>query len=85
MKVWKYKIDKKAEIALPVGAEVLSADTQDGEVYLWILLDKNAPPSVNRTFIVAMTGQEILEQNLRFIDTVLLSEGTFVLHVFEAL
>ncbi len=85
MKIWKYKVDKKADIELPVGAEVLSADTQDGEVYLWILLDDNAPRSVKRKFIVAMTGQEIAEHNLHFIGTVLLLEGTFVLHVFEVL
>lgn len=72
-------------IDMPRGAQVLCAREQNGELYLWALVDPEEPTE-ERHFDVFGTGHVIpplLEGGRRFVDTVLMHEGSLVLHVFE--
>lgn len=83
--VWKFMLQPFTQLQLPVNSHVLSADAQDGDICIWVLV--NTDPTVeheSRFFEVHGTGHQINEiPELRFIDTVLLNDGHFVFHVFE--
>lgn len=84
--VYKYQIlnTNGGEIRLPVGAEVLHADEQNGGFYIWALVDHDATKLVTRTFGVWGTGWSIDEYPMvDYISTV--KDGAFVWHFFEVL
>ena len=77
-------MDKILTIDLPEGAVILSVDEQYNKPVLWALVD----PSTDikpRNLYFALTGQEIEanREQLKFIGTIKLDEGTFIVHVFE--
>ena len=71
-------------IAMPKGAKVLSAQVQNGEIFVWAEVDTDEDNEL-RDFKLIGTGHEIISSNLRFIDTVQLSSGQLILHVHEVL
>ena len=83
--VFKYalEITDRQEIPLPPRATILSAQVQRGKICLWVSID---PDELNlaepRHIRIHGTGHLITE-SLRFIDTVQLSGGKLVFHVFE--
>jgi hypothetical protein len=82
--IWKYRVPGQSHftLALPKGAQVLSAALQHNDPHIWALVDAEAPPEA-RKFCCLGTGWKIDETNLKFIGTVLLEGGTFVFHLFE--
>ena len=82
--VWKYKISVEdyTVLNLPVGAKPLSVQEQRGEVYLWCLVNPDQKVHETRTFRLAGTGHPIVE-NVEFLGTFQLYEGSFVGHLFE--
>lgn len=85
-KIWKYSLhlDLESEfIEMPKGAEILSAQNQNGTVCIWVLVDPLAPKE-KREIAVWGTGHKIWrDSNLQFIGTVQVEP--FVWHVFEIL
>lgn len=83
--VWKYRItpEDNQSIHLPVGAEVLSVQTQNGSPELWCLCNPKETNYETRHFRLAGTGHPIEEANLVFIGTFQLDEGSLVFHLFE--
>ena len=83
MVIWKFNLDVGVNaLMVPKGAVTLSADTQQGKLCVWVLCDPQAP-KVTRAYYAEMTGFEAERvAGTRFIGTVLLEEGAFVLHVF---
>ncbi len=85
--VFKYELEvtDRQEIPLPPRATILSAQVQQGKVCLWAEVDYDelylAEP---RHIRIHGTGHPVTE-SLRFIDTVQLSGGKLVFHVFEVL
>lgn len=87
--ILKYEIPdpKKApefSITLPQGAEILTAQSQNNEPQIWVLLNpKN--PAETRNFFVIVTGGFIKEkkEKLNYVGTFQMDEGSFVGHVFE--
>ena len=85
--IYKYELEvtDKQEISLPPKASILSAQVQGGRICLWVGLETDdlhlAEP---RDIRIHGTGHPIAE-SLRFIDTVQLSGGSLVFHVFEVL
>ncbi len=70
-------------INMPVGAEVLSVDNQREKISLWYKCDMTARTEP-RSFVICGTGQSLpARADLTFIGSVLLREGTLVIHVFE--
>ena len=82
--IWKFSLGPTIDhtLSMPRGAEVLHADVQDGEFYLWALVDP-AEELEDRHFIIAPTGgpgdDRISKAN--HISTIM--DGRYVWHVFE--
>ena len=83
MKVWKYPlpIADEIRIELPQDARPLTVQMQNGEPWLWVLLNPDLPIYV-RTFVLAGTGHEI-DQPGAYIGTFQMADGAFVFHLFE--
>lgn len=85
--VWKYKVElvDVQNIEMKQGAEILVLQKQgnrhEDEIYIWCIVDTDAPTEVN-TFHLIPTGTEILE-NTKYIGTLWLMNGSYVLHMFE--
>ena len=91
--IWKYPLQYyETKIELPEGYEILSVGEQEGQVFMWVLVnpDPNARKTTH-TFQIVGTGWELPEsqwQGLRYIGTLQvprggLLKGNYVWHVFE--
>lgn len=83
--VFKYTFRVETlELDLPKGAQVLSVHEQHGQACMWVLVDPTQTHMKRRTFKLVATGEPIPDaDNLKFIGTVMLMEGSIVLHAFE--
>lgn len=82
--VYKYQVRHGVvAMALPQGAKVLCARSQNETIQLWALVDTNAPLE-NRCFLVVQTSENISieTEKLIYIGTVEL-DGWWIGHVFE--
>lgn len=72
---------------MPIGAEILHVDSQDGELCLWALVDTNPGTPVTRVISVVDTGRRLWpEREGRrndYIGSVVISPSVW--HVFELL
>lgn len=90
-KIYKYKLtDIITEIELPHSHRILSAHEQDGDIYVWALVDSESDSKVKVTFFTIGTGHDIAEKipgniwrEYGFIDTVHMPRTGFVFHVFK--
>jgi hypothetical protein len=84
--VFKYPIpsDDYFQIDLPVGAKVLTIQTQHGNPQMWVLLDPSEP-YITHYFRIAGTGHPIEEpqEDLRYIGTCQVLGGDLIFHLFE--
>lgn len=85
--VWKFNIgyDDYSYISVPIGAVIISFQTQYERPTLWFLCDPDEPKKEVRKFRLAGTGHNITEENLAFVGTVQLRGGQIVFHLFEIL
>ncbi len=87
--VWKSKVvlEDIQEIEMPVGSEILKFHQQgnrfDDDVSLWYLCETENPKE-KRTFALVATGVEVLE-GYKYIGTIWMMNGNFVLHLFEVI
>lgn len=85
--IWKYELTCNAidgmdtTIAMPDGAEVLTAQIQGEVVVLWAKV-RPAAAKIERHFRIVATGEPIDPEPMTFIATVQFRFG-FVGHVFE--
>jgi len=80
--IWKFEIKNNLAIEIPINAEILTAQTQNGIPCLWILVDPEAEKQT-RHFNVYGTGQMITENPGKYINTFQMQGGLFIFHVFE--
>lgn len=82
--IWKqeFDIDDTVALILPKGAEILSCQVQNGTPCVWYLCDPTQPEEA-RVLRVIGTGHPIINNELKFIDTIQLMDGKLVFHVFE--
>jgi hypothetical protein len=82
--IWKLvlSIDDEVTMNMPVGAVVLGAHDQHGQVCIWALVDPYAQ-LVPRTFLIRGTGHPVGRVG-RFVGTVIMESGDLVWHIFEA-
>jgi hypothetical protein len=83
--IYKYelKIVDLQEIELPVGANIISAQVQNGKVYVWAIVNTELTPEF-RTIIIYGTGNPMYGYSPtthNFIGTV--QDGQYVWHIFE--
>jgi len=86
-KIYKYKLDitDNQILRIPQGGEILSCQMQQDDMNLWVKIDDSAI-EVDRHIKIIGTGHPIDERyrkQLVFIDTVQMSGGSLVWHVFE--
>lgn len=83
--VWKFPIAPgDYSITMPMGAELLTVQTQHGDPVLWALVE-TAAIRVPRRFLVVDTGEPIeTDVRLRWVGTFQISQGYLVFHVFDA-
>lgn len=87
--VWKFPLDKKINglivVDIPKGGEILTVQVQNGEKYIWVLVDIQAEKE-QRYFEIYGTGHNIhcaesIKRN--YIGTFQLVGGALVFHLFE--
>ena len=82
--VYKYELPfgDTADVMMPDGARVLHVGTQGEVVFMWALVDPEAP-EVLRQFYVRGTGHPMgAAEGLEHLGTFMLMDGIFVGHVF---
>ena len=84
--IYKYPLSSHREttVRLPSGAKVLKIDVQNGDLFLWALVDTDAFLET-RTIEVYGTGHPIPDGNRVFINTFFVHGGEYVFHAFERL
>ena len=83
--VWKFPVEAFdiAEVRMPQGAKILTAQVQNGGLQVWAQCDPEAP-LVTRYIGVAGTGHPRDDLNdATYIGTVQLFTGQLVFHVFD--
>lgn len=84
MVVHKFQLkltDEPQVFQMPVGAQVLTTQTQWDVICIWALVDPQAKLDP-RTFIIRGTGHPV-QDNVKYIGTVQQMDGRFVWHIFE--
>lgn len=84
--IWKYAVslDDDVRIDMPLGAQPLTVQTQDGGPTLWALVDPSMPVA-SYGFRVFGTGQ-IMPNDVdvdQYIGTFQLHGGALVFHLFQ--
>lgn len=79
--IYKYQLPAVGALKLPLGAQILTVQLQNGSPTLWALV-KPDNTLVNRTISIVGTGWDI-ESNVKYINTYM--DGPFVWHAFEIL
>jgi hypothetical protein len=85
MRVYKYplRIDDETRVSWHVGAKVLAVQEQNGDPYIWALIDPSQPKIAQR-FRLAGTGHDIeWQDNMVHRGTFQLRGGDLVFHLFE--
>jgi hypothetical protein len=84
--IWKFPllITDIQTIAMPVGAQILTAQVQYDELQLWAIVDPHTA-NTGRTFAIATTGHAMQFSPDKYIATFQLNGGLFVGHLFEVL
>lgn len=81
--IWKWVIPLASGVfasEMPVGAEILSVQTQNSEGVMWARVDPQAP-TATRLFRIAVTGGDCPDGS--YVGTYQLDAGAFVAHLFE--
>jgi hypothetical protein len=85
--IYKYKVKRQEtqEVEMPVGAQILTAQPIDVNVWIWAIIETEVQEKEMRRIAVLKTGQEITlnADHLLYINSVQFGGGELVLHVFE--
>ena len=83
--IWKFNFDEpRTRIQMPVGAEILDVQTQDGTPRMWAIVDPDKEKET-RVFDVIGTGHDINDEKRKYIGTFQVENGLYVFHVFEVI
>ena len=87
--IWKFGLEvvDLQDIEMPIGAEILSVQTQYNKVCIWAVCDPEAKKE-KRVFMVKGTGHKFDDSDLEyatFIGTTQMHEGQLIWHVYEVM
>jgi len=84
--IWKFNLQTidKQEVLMPVGAEILTVQIQNGEPCLWARVDTEQRVEMRRIAIHG-TGHELPDTTGKYIGTYQMANATLIFHVFESL
>jgi hypothetical protein len=79
--IWKYKVENVIE--MPIDAEILSVQIQNGQMFNACIWAKVNPENEleKRQFVVIGTGHTFDDSDMEYIGTY--QDGPFVWHLFE--
>lgn len=82
--IWKFQLEVTDEqlIEMPVDAEILDVQTQNGIPCLWARVDPTAE-KIKRSIITHGTGHVVPETTGIYLGSYQMEEGMLVCHVFE--
>ena len=85
MRIWKYKLEvvDVQEIELPLGAEILTAQTQYSDLNIWVKVDEKETQKEVIKIAIYGTGNQMPLDCGKYIATVQLCGGGLVFHVFD--
>ncbi len=78
--VWKFLVPWAGSTEMPLGAEILSVQYQDGNICMWAEVETTMP-NIDRHFSIIGTGGEVPGFGAKHIGTV--QEGWAVWHVYD--
>jgi hypothetical protein len=86
--IYKYPllVTDYQDVLLPIGAEILTIQTQDQNACLWALADPNEPNKERRSIEIFGIGHLIhygMGVSRKYISTFQLRGGSLVFHAFE--
>lgn len=83
--IYKYPLEAvdAQRVTLPANSKLLCIKLQNGTPCLWALVDPNETYSEGIDIRCAGTGHNIEEENLEYIDTVLMYNDRLVFHFFK--
>jgi len=85
--IWKFPIDitDESSITMPMGAKVLSVQTQNGQPCIWAEVNTRSRPE-ERPFRIFGTGHELpdgLHDSWVFVGTFQVAGGALVFHLYR--
>lgn len=82
--IWKYQLEitDRQNVVMREGAQILTAQMQNGTLCLWAMLNPSAPRERREIEIIG-TGNPAEAADRRYIATVQMAGGALVWHVFE--
>lgn len=85
--IYKYKLQADSnfniKIEMPIGAEILTMQTQNGEPYIWAIVNPDPEEEKEiRNFEIRETGSPIRREG-KYVGTDQILGGALVFHVFE--
>jgi len=82
--IWKFKLEISAEsvVSMPNAAQVLCVKMQNGEPFVWALVDP-AHPIMKRVFNIYGTGHQHETISGDYLGSVLMLNESLVFHVFD--
>lgn len=89
--IWEFPLETTdvQRIEMPVGAEILTIQTQNEVPCIWALVDTGTSVlKCKRTFNIFRTGHnipELVDSHRKYIGTYQLNNGGLVFHCFELL
>lgn len=84
--VWKYPISEVENyIKVGEGARVVLIAEQQGKLCVWVehTVERSTIPSREMKLILVGTGQDVPEEAVAHIGSVLVGGGAFVFHLYE--
>lgn len=83
--VWKFELSvtDMQTVEMPKGAILLTVQGQYDSPMLWALVELGETQTEKRDFRLAGTGHPIEQENIVYVGTFQLHNGTFVAHLFE--
>lgn len=83
-KIYKYPIliEDKQVISMPINAEILTVQIQNGVPCIWALVDTSSPLSDVSVRVYPTGGEVYPSPNLKYCGTFQLIGGGLVFHVF---
>lgn len=84
MKVIEYSLDPcdVQSVSIPIGSKVLSVKEQNGGLVMWVLAEKEVPYTSVLVRMVETDRSVGGLEDFSYLDTVVMSYGGFVWHVF---
>lgn len=84
--VWKYAIINDSTLMLPKGAQVLSVNFKNTDLFIFCLIDTDQRETESRRFLTFKTNDAIPSlTNLKFIGTTSIVKQMMFFHTFEML